>query len=417
MIKSSHVPSTRRSLFLIFLIMLMDVMGITMLSPVAPQIVLRYSSQALMVTMITMAYALGQFVAAPLIGKLGDRYGRRPVLLISIAGQALGYLIFGLGGSMWVLVLGRIIGGITAGNLSTAGAYIADVSKPEERSKNFAIIGTAWSLGLIMGPAIGGLLGSISLETPAFASAGFSLLNVAMCAFFLPESLPAEKRDRAPMRLSDYNPVVSILAMARKPGLGILLLVNALFAFAFNGVASTSALFVIQKFSAVTGQISLMMILAGVSIAFTNTFILPRVARKVNEKTSGLFSMLGLAGFYVGMFFVPFLWLIFPLNMLASGMNSFIFPSLTTLSADRVENHEVGSMLGVTSAVGSLMNVFGPLWAGMVYDHVMVGAPYWMGAIILVLAATLFSRVKSARSTVSYTKEGEPPPASSIPVG
>ena len=417
MIKSSHVPSTRRSLFLIFLIMLMDVMGITMLSPVAPQIVLRYSSQALMVTMITMAYALGQFVAAPLIGKLGDRYGRRPVLLISIAGQALGYLIFGLGGSMWVLVLGRIIGGITAGNLSTAGAYIADVSKPEERSKNFAIIGTAWSLGLIMGPAIGGILGSITLETPAFASAVFSLLNVAMCAFFLPESLPAEKRDRAPMRLSDYNPVVSILAMARKPGLGILLLVNALFAFAFNGVASTSALFVIQKFSAVTGQISLMMILAGVSIAFTNTFILPRVARKVNEKISGLFSMLGLAGFYVGMFFVPFLWLIFPLNMLASGMNSFIFPSLTTLSADRVENHEVGSMLGVTSAVGSLMNVFGPLWAGMVYDHVMVGAPYWMGAIILVLAAGLFSRVKSARSTVSYTKEGGPPPASSIPAG
>ena len=144
------------------------------------------------------------------------------------------------------------------------------------------------------------------------------------------------------------------------------------------------------------------------SPGFNNTFILPRLAGKVNEKTYGLSSMLALAGFYVGMFFVPSLWLIFPLNMLASGMNSFIFPSLTTLSAERVENHEIGSMLGVTSAVGSLMNVLGPLWAGMVYDHVMVGAPYWMGAIILVLGAVLFSRVKPARSTLAVALTARP---------
>ncbi len=123
---------TRYSLSLIFFIMLLDVMGITMLSPVAPQIVLRFSSEAVLVTMITVVYACGQFIAAPLIGKLGDRYGRRPVLLISVLGQSLGYLVFGLAGSLWMLLLGRFIGGITAGNLSTAGAYIADISKPIE---------------------------------------------------------------------------------------------------------------------------------------------------------------------------------------------------------------------------------------------------------------------------------------------
>jgi DHA1 family tetracycline resistance protein-like MFS transporter len=118
----------KNSLSLIFVIMLMDVIGITILNPVAPYIVRRFSSAALMVSMITIIYAAGQFVAAPLMGKLGDRYGRRPVLLISIFGQGIGYLIFGLGGGLWVLFLGRLIGGFTGGNLSTATAYIADIS-------------------------------------------------------------------------------------------------------------------------------------------------------------------------------------------------------------------------------------------------------------------------------------------------
>jgi MFS transporter, DHA1 family, tetracycline resistance protein len=401
-------PTARKksspALILIFLIMLLDVMGITMLSPVAPQIVLRYSSEAVMVTMITIIYACGQFIAAPLIGKLGDRYGRRPVLLLSVLGQAVGYLIFGLAGSLWMLLLGRLLGGLTAGNLSTASAYIADVSKPEERSKNFAIIGTAWSLGLIMGPALGGLFGQINLQAPAFIAAGFALLNVLLCFFLLPESLPVEKRHTVALSLRDYNPIASIADMARKPGLGILLLVNALFSFAFNGVASTSALFVIEKFSAGTWQISLMMILAGVSIALSNTLLVPRIIPRAGERASGIFSMVGLAGFYLAIFFAPFLWLVYPLNMLASTMNSFIFPSLTSLSANRVDVFEMGILMGVISAVGSLTNIFGPLWAGLVYDHVMLGAPYWMGAIIVLGAAWMLSRVRTS-AQASYSSQ------------
>ncbi|HSB66292.1 MAG TPA: MFS transporter [Anaerolineales bacterium] len=389
------VRKTRKALSLIFLVMLMDVMGITMLSPVAPQIVLRFSSQAVMVTMITVVYACGQVIAAPLIGKLGDRYGRRPVLLVSILGQSLGYLIFGLGGSLWVLFLGRLIGGITAGNLSTAGAYIADVSTPEERSKNFTIIGSAWSLGLIFGPMIGGVLGQFSLETPAFAAAGFALLNVLLGYFLLPESLPVEKRHPVALNLRDYNPISSIIDMARKPGLGILLLVNAVFSFAFNGVASTSALFIIEKFFAVTWQISLLMIVAGVSVAISNTFIVPRVIPRAGERRSGTFSLVGLAIFYTIIFYVPNLWLVYPMNMLASCMNSFVFPVLTSLSANCVETHEMGILMGVISAVGSLTNIFGPLWAGLVYDHIMLGAPYWMGALLLLLAAVMLSRVRT----------------------
>ena len=155
--------------------MLMDIIGILLLSPVAPKIVLRYSDSAVIVTLITVIYAGGQFIASPLLGKIGDRVGRRPVLLISLVGQALGYVVFGLGGSLWMLLLGRLIGGITSGNLSTSTAYVADISKPEERSKNFAMISTAWSLGLILGPMLGGIFGQISLEMPAFIAGGVSL--------------------------------------------------------------------------------------------------------------------------------------------------------------------------------------------------------------------------------------------------
>ena len=386
------------SIIVIYLVMAMDVIGITVLSPVAPQIVLQYSDQALMVSMIPMIYAAGQFIATPILGKFGDRYGRRPVLLISLFGQALGYFIFGLGGSLGVLFLGRLVGGITGGNLSTASAYIADVSKPEERTRNFAAISTVWSLGLILGPALGGLFGQLSLEAPAFISAGLSLMNFVLGFIFLKESLPAEKRDRNPMKARDYNPLISILDMARKPGLGMVLLVYSLFSFAFNGVASTSALFIIEKFSAVTWQISLMMMLAGASIALTNFLLVPRWMPRFGEVKSGIASLISLAAVYTMIFFSPTLWLVLSINMLASGTSAFIFPAMTTLSVECVSPMEVGLLMGVTSAVGSLMNVLGPLWGGFIYDNVMIGSPYWMGAGVLLLAAIFLSRIAPGRN-------------------
>jgi MFS transporter, DHA1 family, tetracycline resistance protein len=382
------------SLTLIFFVMLMDIIGITLLSPVAPKIVLSFSDSALMVTMITVIYAGGQFVAAPILGKISDRVGRRPVLLLCMVGQAAGYIIFGIGGSLWMLFLGRLIGGITSGNLSTASAYIADVSKPEERSKNFAMISTAWSLGLIMGPMLGGLFGQISLAAPAYVAGGVSLLNAILGYFLLPESLPKARREHAPLRLRDSNPIASISDMSRKPGLALLLAVNALFSFAFNGISSTSALFIFEKFNATTWQVSLMMMMAGLAIALSNTFLVPRWMPRFGERLSGIGGLLGLALASIGIFFAPILWLVLFVNMLSGATSAFIFPSIQILSIDRVSFREVGQLLGVTAAVGSLMNIFGPLWAGLVYDRVMVGSPYWMGAILFVVAAMMLFRTE-----------------------
>jgi DHA1 family tetracycline resistance protein-like MFS transporter len=380
-------------LWLIFIVMLMDVMGITILSPVAPQIVLKYSDQALMVSMITVIYAAGQFIAAPLLGKLGDRFGRRPILLISIFGQGIGYLVFAFGGSLAVLFLGRAIGGITAGNMSTAGAFITDTSKPEERARGFTVIGNAWSLGLIFGPLLGGVFGQINLIAPAYVAAAFSFLNVLLAFFFLPESLPVEKRQTTPLILRDYNPFASIGDMARKPGLGMLLLISAIFGFAFDGVNSTSALYLIEKYTAQTWQVSLALTILGVANAVMNTFFVVPMIRKYGEKGAGIASLVCLCVAFAGTFFSPVLWLIYPLNAFWGAGNAVIFPVLNTLSVNRVELHEAGVLMGVITAVGSAMNIIGPLWGGLVYDHVMLGSPYWMGAIGMLVSAWLLSRI------------------------
>ena len=178
--------TNKKPLNLIFFIMLMDIVGLSILAPVAPYIVKRYSDNASMVTMLTVIYAGAMFFAAPIMGKISDRVGRRPVLLVSVFGSAIGYFIFGIGGALWVLFLSRLIDGLTGGNLSTAAAYIADVSKPEERAKNFTLIGMAYGFGFILGPALGGALGQINVDLPLFFAGVVSLLSVGLIYFQLP---------------------------------------------------------------------------------------------------------------------------------------------------------------------------------------------------------------------------------------
>lgn len=384
----------RRALGLIFSIQLMDIVGLTVLTPVAPFLVRQFSDEALMVTLVTVIYAAAQFFAAPLMGKLGDRHGRRPVLLISLVGQAIGYLMFGIGGALWILYLGRLIGGITGGNLSTATAYIADVSKPEERAKNFTLIGMAWGLGLILGPALGSVFGQISLEAPAFAAAALSGVNVLLGVFLLPESLPKNERDPAPMRARDFNPLASIADMARKPGLGALLIVMCLFQFALNGIGSTNALFLIQKFAAEPWQVGALLVLGGVSLAVVQFILIQRLVPRFGAQRIAIASLGGQAGGWLLLFFTPVLWLVYPVYMFISSMSGFTWPTMTTLMTNRVSHREVGLLMGVSTGLGSLMNIAGPLWAGVVFDAVTPGAAHWMGAFIFVAAALVLMRQK-----------------------
>jgi MFS transporter, DHA1 family, tetracycline resistance protein len=386
LIMQIHEPPTNAALGLIFAILLLDIVGISMLYPIAAYLVLRYSNDAFMVTLLTVIYAAAQFVAAPLLGKLGDMYGRRPVLLVSLAGSAVGYIIFGIGGALWLLFLSRLIDGITAGNQSVAAAYIADVSTPDIRAKNFTLIGMAWGVGLVIGPAAGAALGQWWLDAPAFLAAGLSLLGLLLGFFWLPESLPAAQRATTSLRLGDLNPFGAILAFLAKPGLGGLLLALCLFNFAFQGINSIESLFLIKRFAAQPWQIGALLVVAGATIAVVQRVVPPLVAR-YGEQRIAQASLLMLALGALATCYAPTLWLIFPINLLRTITSGLVFPTLGTLMTSRVAAREVGALMGVTAALGSFMTILGPLWAGVVYDRVMPSAPFWMSAGVFALAA------------------------------
>jgi MFS family permease len=385
--------ATRRALALVFGILLLDVIGLSMLYPVGAYIVRRYSEDALMVTVLTALYAGAQFVAAPVMGKLGDRHGRRPVLLASLAGSAAGYVLFGLGGALWVLFVARFLDGITAGNHSTAAAYIADVSAPDERARNFSLIGTAWGLGLILGPALGATLGQLNLAAPAFAAAALSVVGALLGLALLPESLPAARRETAPLRLRDLNPFGSIGAMARRPGLGRLLLALSLFHLAFNGINSTETLFLIEKFAAQPGQVGALLVLLGITIVLVQRAV-PRTVRRCGERRLAVVSLLAPALAALAMFCSPVLWAIYPLAVLRTAGSGFFFPTVGALMTRHVSPREQGALMGVTTALGSVMSVAGPLGAGVAFDRVMPGAPLWLGAAVLGLAAIALPRAR-----------------------
>ncbi len=386
--------TTRRALGVIFFIMLMDIIGLGILTPVAPYIVARYSSDALMVTLLTTIYAAAQFAAAPILGKISDRVGRRPVLLVCVFGSAIGYFIFGIGGALWVLFLARLIDGVTGGNISTAAAYIVDVSKPEERAKNFTLMGMAFGLGFILGPALGGALGQLSVDAPMFAAGVISLISVGVIFILLPESLPKKRRETTPLRLSDFNPFASIGYMLRKPGLGVLLVVYALFNFAFNGANSTAGVFLVDKFAAQPWQIGLLFVMVGIATAVVQAALIGRLVPKYGEKRMAMVSLIGAAAGGLLIFAAPALWLVYPISLVQAAITGFIWSTMGTLTANRVSEREQGLLAGVNTAIAGLMAALGPLWAGAVYDSVMPGAPYWMGAIILAGACLVLARVR-----------------------
>jgi MFS transporter, DHA1 family, tetracycline resistance protein len=387
-----------RALGLIFFIMLMDIIGLSILGPVAPYIVKRYSDNALMVTMLTVIYAGAMFFAAPILGKISDRVGRRPVLIASVFGSAIGYFIFGIGGALWVLFLSRLIDGVTGGNLSTAAAYIADVSKAEERAKNFTLIGMAYGVGFILGPALGGALGQISLAAPLYAAGVVSLISVGLIYFLLPESLLVENRVTTPLRLRDFNPFVSIGDMARKPGIALLLLITALFNFSFDGINSTAGVFIVDKFAANPWALGLLFVMAGIATAVMQGTLVRSLIPKYGEKRMALVALSGEGLGALVILVTPVFWLLFPVFFLQSAVVSFIFSALSTLAANRVSEHEQGQLAGVSAAVSGLVAALGPLWAGTVYDYVMPGAPFWMSAILLGIACLLMLRVKVGKS-------------------
>jgi MFS transporter, DHA1 family, tetracycline resistance protein len=393
--KANNVNKSRKgALGFVFTVVLLDIMGLGLLLPIQAYIVRQYSQEAIMVAMIPMLYAAAQFFAAPLLGKLSDRFGRRPVILYSITAAAFGYFLFGIGGALWVLFLSRIIDGFGAGSASTASAYVADVTPPQDRARNFGFLGMAFGLGFILGPVLGGLLSQISLNAPVLAAGTLSLLAAVVGFFILPESLPKEKRETKPLRLADLNPFASILEMLRRPTVGGLLLAQCLFFFVFNGNNNMLPVFMIEKFTTQPWQVAMLFATGGIVMALMQGALVGPLVKRFGEKPLTINSLLLQALAAIGIVTVPALWMLFPVSVLNSIGTGLVWPTLGAMLANSVSSEEQGKVSGVSTALGSLMSIFGPLWAGTAYDRIAPAAPFWVGALIFVLAGLILTRVK-----------------------
>jgi MFS family permease len=393
--EAAAAPAPRSALIFIVITIFIDMLGIGILIPVIPFMVRRFSPDAMTIGLLSGAFAVCQFAAAPILGRLSDRHGRRPLLLLSLFGTGVGYVFFGAAQSLAMMFFARILDGITGGNISIAQAYIADVTRPEDRSKNFGLVGAAFGLGFIIGRALGGALSHYGgLSAPAYCAAALAFGNTLFGYVRLPESLPPERRSVTPLTARHANPLPSLVTALRRQPLGTLLMATFVFNFAFVGLQSNFVFFSLERFGWGPGQNAVLFSVIGILGAFMQGFLVRRLVGPFSDRA---LAVTGLAVQTLSLFAIAFTrqaWMLFPIcgvMSLASGMAT---PTLTGMISASAPGGEQGVIMGVTQSVNSLTRIFGPLWAGAMYDHVGQGAPYWGGGVITILAVWLVATVR-----------------------
>jgi DHA1 family tetracycline resistance protein-like MFS transporter len=376
-------PSSRRALTFIFVTILLDIIGAGIMMPVIPYIVRPYSDDALTIGLLAVAYSVAQFIASPLLGAVSDRHGRRPVLVISMFGAAMGYALFGIGGALWMFFVSRVVAGFTGGSLTAAQAYIADVSGPEDRAKNFGLVGAAFGLGFILGPSLGGMLAKISIEAPAWVAGAVALATATFGWFVLPESLTPERRRPHPLHLGDFNPIRLLLKAVSTPQLRGLFLGIFLSRFAMMAMQTNFAVYTLDRFKYTPSQNAVVFTVLGATATFMQGFLIRRLSGRFSDRT---LLLNGLAIMVVGMAAVaavPVGWMLSPAICVLAIGSGLVNPTVQSLVSQAGTAEEQGLLFGANGAITSLTAILGPAWAGAVFDHVAYTAPYWSGAVFL----------------------------------
>lgn len=405
----------RAALVFIFVTVLIDVLSFGLIIPVLPHLIEQFvggdtAHAAYWVGAFGFVFAAIQFVTAPIQGALSDRFGRRPVILLSCLGLGLDFVFMALAPSLAWLMVGRIISAITSASFTTANAYVADVTPPEHRAKSFGMIGAAFGVGFIIGPLIGGQLGSIDLRLPFWFAAGLALLNFLYGWFVLPESLTQDKRSPK-FDWSHANPLGSLALLKRYPQVFGLAAVVFLANLAHYVYPSIFVLFADYQYRWGPREVSYVLAVVGVCNVIVNVGIVGRAARRFGERRTLLFGLFcGMAGFVIyGMADVGW---IFLLGLPISALWAMAAPSTQSLITRQVGADVQGRIQGALMSLVSLAGVIGPvLFAGsfgyFVDDRSPVhipGAPWFIAAALLacaVMIAWRFARVPATQSTVA----------------
>ncbi|MFA5136520.1 MAG: MFS transporter [Patescibacteria group bacterium] len=369
-----------KPLLAIFLIVFIDLLGFGLILPLLPFIAEKYKANVAQIGFLTASYSFFQLIASPILGKLSDRYGRKKLLIISQIGTTVGFLILGLAHTLPLLFLSRIIDGITGGNISIAQAYIADITTKENRAKGMGMLGAAFGLGFIFGPAIGGFLARFGYSYPAFFATGISIITIIITYFFLPETVNLKKAadsKRSSFTLSEFKKIMT------NKSISYLILVFFLLNSAFSILQGNFALWTQAKFGFGPTENGLFFAYIGILAVIFQLRLLPIMIKRFHEKKLLVYSTLVLFFGFILMPVSPLPGFLFFTQFLIVLGNSMANPSIQALASENIPRQEYGGTLGFLQSAGGLGRIIGPIVGGEVFFHFGKDIPFYLSAIVL----------------------------------
>ena len=398
----------KRALYLVLAVLAIDAIGIGIVFPILPDLMAKVgavdNAQGSVWGGVLMAsYAAAQFLFAPIVGSLSDAHGRRPILVAALGLLALDYVIMALAESFWLLLVGRTLAGVAGATYITATAYISDISRPEQRAANFGLIGAAFGIGFVLGPAIGGLAAGISVTAPFWIAAIATTTGMVFAIFYLPESLKEENKRAFGKR--DLNPFGLIVDAFRVPGLAVPLICIFVFEFA-NMVYPTLWAFWTKEIFGWSGLIIGVTLSAyGISIAVVQAGIMPLAIRYLGEYRTLIWGLILAALVMVGFGFTSVLWIFWILLPLAA-LTDLVPPTLTAVSANLVSEDRQGLVQGVIASLASVAAVIAPLVFTFVFqmfigDDAVIylpGAPFVLAAFMVLAILPVALRMRPSHA-------------------
>ncbi len=372
----------KKQLASIILVVFIDLLGFSLILPLLPYYAETFKASPIVTGLLVASYAMAQLIGAPILGRLSDRFGRRPILVVSIFGTFLGFLLLGFANALWMLFASRIIDGLTGGNLSIAQAYISDVTDPKNRAKGLGLIGAAFGVGFIIGPAVGGLLSQWGYAVPAFAAALLSLVNLGLVYFWLPESLPAERRGAAGQQRRAVTLSALLLAL-RRPFTGALLITRFFFGLAFAIFQTIFSLYALTKFNLSAQQTGYVLAYVGVLSVITQGFLVGRMTSRFREDILIVACVALMAGSLVGWALASSLMALLLIMIPTAFSGGLLNTLLSSTLTKAVDPAEVGGILGLSASVESSTRVLAPILGAALLQQFGTWAPGAFGACIM----------------------------------
>lgn len=393
-------PSTRLPMTFIVLTVLLDAIGIGLIFPVMPDLMIEVTGQSLAEAalwggLLTTSFAVMQFLCGPVVGNLSDRFGRRPVLLVSLAIMAVDYAVMAVAQSVWLLLAGRIVAGIAAATHSTASAFVADISAPDDRARRFGLIGAGFGVGFVAGPMLGGLLAGVDSRAPFWAAAAMAAINFGFGLLVLPESLPATLR--RPFTLARANPLASFAAIRHLPGLRPLLMVSFLYAVTFNVWPAIWSYYGKAAFGWDARWIGLSLAAFGICMAAAQAVLVGPMIAHLGERRTSLLGMsfeVGTYAFYAAV--TSGFWALAFTPVTALG--GITGPALQGMMSRATPEDQQGELQGIATALNALAMILSPLVMTAIFGVFTrpgaaihwPGAPFLLSALLMVAAVAVF---------------------------